>query len=79
MRFPMRRFATLSVFVLATLVMGCASSRQAPRVTFLGDGVLKSPTAAEAEAYCRNFGAPMRFLNTKGPGTPEGEVTYRCD
>jgi hypothetical protein len=48
-------------------------------VTFLGDGVLKSPTAAEAEAYCRNFGAPMRVLDTNGPGTPEGEVTYRCD
>jgi hypothetical protein len=78
MRFPMRRFTTFSVFVLAALVMGCAS-RSAPRVTFQGDGVFKSPTAAEAEAYCRNFGAPMRFLNTKGPGTPEGEVTYRCD
>jgi hypothetical protein len=78
MRFPMRRFTTLSVFVLAALVMGCAS-RSAPRVTWLGDGVFKSPTEAEAEAYCRNFGAPMRFLDTKGPGPREGEVTYRCD
>lgn len=78
MRFLMRRFTTFSVFVFVALVAGCAS-RSAPRVTFLGDGVLKSPTAAEAEAYCRNFGAPMRFLDTKGPGTPQGEVTYRCD
>lgn len=45
----------------------------------LGDGVLKSPTAQEAEAYCRNFGAPMRFLVFKGPGVPAGEVTFRCD
>lgn len=80
MTFPPRRFAVLSVFVLAALVVGCASStRAAPRVTRLGDGVFKSPNAQEAEAYCRNFGAPMRFLDFKGPGVPVGEVTYRCD
>jgi hypothetical protein len=74
----MRRFTAFSVLVLTALVAGCAS-RSAPGVTFLGDGVLKSPSAKEAEAYCRNFGAPMRFLNTEGPGDPVGEVTYRCD
>lgn len=78
MRFPMRPFATLSLLTLAAIAAGCAS-RPAPRVTWLGDGVFKSPTAQEAEAYCRNFGAPMRFLDAKGPGTPTGEVTYRCD
>ncbi|HEY2257867.1 MAG TPA: hypothetical protein VGI11_19695 [Variovorax sp.] len=45
----------------------------------LGDGVFKSPTAQEAEAYCRNFGAPLRFIDPKGPGEPQGEVIYRCD
>ncbi|MDM0106284.1 hypothetical protein QTH97_15160 [Variovorax sp. J22R24] len=78
MSFPMRRLATLSILILATLVAACAS-RSAPRVTWLGDGVFKSPTAQEAEAYCRNFGAPMRFVGPKGPGVPTGEVTYRCD
>ncbi|MDM0001473.1 hypothetical protein QTI24_22910 [Variovorax sp. J22P240] len=74
----MHRFAPLSILILVTLVAGCAS-RSAPRVTWLGDGVFKSPTAQEAEAYCRNFGAPMRFLGPKAPGVPTGEVTYRCD
>ncbi|MDM0074891.1 hypothetical protein QTH90_10900 [Variovorax sp. J2P1-59] len=78
MPFPIRRFATLLILILTALVAGCAS-RTAPRVTWLGDGVFKSPTAQEAEAYCRNFGAPMRFLDPKGPGVPAGEVTYRCD
>ncbi len=73
-----RRLAVLSAVMLAGAVAGCAS-RPAPRVTMLGDGVLKSPTAQEAEAYCRNFGAPMRFLDFKGPGVPAGEVTFRCD
>ena len=73
-----RRLAVLSAVMLAGVTAGCAS-RPAPRVTMLGDGVLKSPTAQEAEAYCRNFGAPMRFLNFNGPGVPAGEVTFRCD
>ncbi|MDM0036515.1 hypothetical protein QTI33_30580 [Variovorax sp. J22P271] len=50
-----------------------------PRVTRLGDGVFQSPSAQDAEAYCRNFGAPMRFLGAPGAGGPAGEVTYRCD
>jgi hypothetical protein len=60
------------------LAAGCAS-RPVPRVTRLGDGVFKSPTAQDAEAYCRNFGAPTRFLDRAGAGVPSGEVTYRCD
>jgi hypothetical protein len=60
------------------LAAGCAS-RPVPQVTRLGDGVFKSPTAQDAEAYCRNFGAPMRFLDGPGTGVPAGEVTYRCD
>lgn len=72
------RLAALSALILAGVVAGCAT-RPAPRVTMLGDGVLKSPSAQEAEAYCRNFGAPMRFLDFKGPGVPAGEVTFRCD
>lgn len=74
----MRRFTALSILILAALAAGCAS-RSAPRVTWLGDGVFKSPTAQDAEAYCRNFGAPLRYLNHAGPGNPTGEVTYRCD
>jgi hypothetical protein len=60
------------------LAAGCAS-RPVPRVTRLGDGVFKSPTAQDAEAYCRNFGAPMRFLEPRPPAVPAGEVTFRCD
>jgi len=65
------------------LAAGCAS-RPVPRVTRLGDGVFKSPTAQDAEAYCRNFGAPMRFLANQGAEDPakrvsECEVFYRCD
>ena len=75
----MRHFAPLSILILAALVAGCASSRSAPRVTWLGDGVFKSPTAQEAEAYCRNFGAPMRYLDPKLKPGPDTEVTYRCD
>jgi hypothetical protein len=46
--------------------------------------VFKSPSAQDAEKYCRNFGAPMRYLNAAGseiPATdvPAGEVVYRCD
>lgn len=60
------------------LCAGCAS-RPAPRVTRLGDGVFKSPTAQDAESYCRNFGAPLRFLDAGAPGAPAGEVVFRCD
>ncbi|KIQ32778.1 hypothetical protein RT97_11885 [Variovorax paradoxus] len=78
----MRRFPALLALLSATLVIaGCAaSSRPAPRVSFLGDGVFKSPTAQDAEAYCRNFGAPLRYLDPKAARVaPQGEVTYRCD
>jgi len=48
-------------------------------VVMLGDGVLRSPSAQEAEAYCRNFGAPLRFIGVPRDKVPQGEVTYRCD
>ncbi|MEJ7687392.1 MAG: hypothetical protein WKG52_10575 [Variovorax sp.] len=75
----MRPFTATSILALAAaaLVGGCAA-RAAPRVTRLGDGVFKSPTVQEAEAYCRNFGAPMRLLNVRHR-VPAGEVSYRCD
>jgi hypothetical protein len=83
MRFPMRRSPALSAFFvlpLAALVLAGCAARPAPRVTWLGDGVFKSPSPQDAEAYCRNFGAPMRYLDPKGPRAPVvGEVTYRCD
>jgi hypothetical protein len=78
MRLPMRRSLTLCLLVPAAFVAGCAS-KPAPRVTWLGDGVFQSPSAQDAEAYCRNFGAPMRFLDPKTARAPQGEVTYRCD
>lgn len=79
----MRRFTALFVLVATALAAGCVS-RPAPRVTFLNDGVLKSPSAQDAENYCRNFGAPMRFLSAAGSEIPAaqipaGEVIYRCD
>ena len=80
----MRSFISPSVLVLAAaLAAGCVT-RTAPRYTPLGNGVFKSPTAQDAENYCRNFGAPMRFLANHGGETPAkgvttGEVVYRCD
>ncbi len=74
----MRLFAPTFILILAVVATGCAL-RPAPRVTWLGDGVFKSPTVQEAEAYCRNFGAPMRFVGAKQSGVPAGEVTFRCD
>ena len=83
MRLPMRRSPALFAFFalpLAALVLAGCAARPAPRVTWLGDGVFKSPSPQDAEAYCRNFGAPMRYLDPKGPRAPVvGEVTYRCD
>jgi hypothetical protein len=74
----MRPFSIACGLALAALVAGCAS-RPAPRVVQLGDGVFKSPTEQEAQAYCRSFGAPMRFLEPRPPGAPAGEVRFRCD
>ena len=83
-RFPMRRSLTLCLLVPAALLAAACASGPAPRVSWLGDGVFKSPTVQEAEAYCRNFGAPMRFLSSTlsevpAEGVPAGEVVYRCD
>ena len=74
----MRRFAAVSVLVPALLIGAGCVSRPAPRVTFLADGVFKSPTAQDAENYCRNFRAPMRFLSCTvsevlGESVPAGE------
>lgn len=75
----MRHRATpLILLALAAVLAGCAT-RTAPRVTMLGDGVLHSPSPEEAEAYCRNFGAPLRFVPPTIEPAPKGEVTYRCD
>lgn len=76
-------FSVLVLAALAALAAGCVT-RTAPRYTSLGDGVYKSPTAQDAENYCRNFGAPMRYLANQGTenpaqGVPAGEVVYRCD
>ncbi len=84
MKAPMQRSAFLCALLPVALLAGCASG-PAPRVTWLGDGVFKSPTPQDAEKYCGNFGAPMRYLSaekseipvTENPKT--GEVVYRCD
>ncbi|MBD9666459.1 hypothetical protein IB278_21010 [Variovorax sp. VRV01] len=77
----MRRSLILCLPVPAALLVAACASGPAPRVSWLGDGVFESPTVQEAEAYCRNFGAPMRFLDPKAAatGAPAGEVSYRCD
>lgn len=75
----MRRTLPALVLALSTsLLFGCAQ-RAVPRVDRLGDGVFKSPTAEEAEAYCRNFGAPTRFIDPVKPGPGTTSITYRCD
>jgi len=73
------RAIPLLLLALAAVLAGCASARIAPRVTMLGDGVLRSPSPEEAEAYCRNFGAPLRYVPPTVEPAPKGEVTYRCD
>ena len=70
--------ALVLLLALAAVLAGCAT-RTAPRVTMLGDGVLRSPSPEEAEAYCRNFGAPLRFVPPTIEPAPKGEVAYRCD
>lgn len=75
-----RSSVLLALVPAALLIAGCATSQSAPRVTRLGDGLFKSPTVRDAEAYCRNFGAPLRYLDPKAAArAPESEVTYRCD
>ncbi|MEJ8857269.1 hypothetical protein WKW79_22020 [Variovorax robiniae] len=69
------RCLALAMVVVAA---GCASG-PAPRVTRMGDGVFTSPSMQEAEAYCRNFGAPMRLTNPKLKPAPGTDVSFRCD
>jgi hypothetical protein len=79
---PMPRPSSFFALALAAalLAAGCAAPRTAPRVVFLADGVFKSPTTQDAEAYCRNFGAPMRYLDPEAAArAPGAEVSYRCD
>jgi hypothetical protein len=78
MHFPMPFVTRCLALAIAALAAGCASG-PAPRVTRLGDGVFTSPTLQEAEAYCRNFGAPMRLNNPKVKPAPGAEVSFRCD
>jgi hypothetical protein len=74
---PHRAFA-LAPFCALLLAAGCAS-RPVPRVERLGDGVFRSPTEQEAEAYCRNFGAPMRFITDERKDALKDGFMYRCD
>jgi len=78
----MQRLTTPSLLLacaaFSALAAGCAL-HPIPRVARLGDGVYQSPTLQEAEAYCRNFGAPMRFWGPKRLPTQTGDVTFRCD
>jgi hypothetical protein len=79
-RLPSAAFLTFSALAWAALAAGCAGLQRAvPRVDRLGDGVFKSPTAEEAETYCRNFGAPTRFIDPVKPLPTTASVTYRCD
>jgi hypothetical protein len=74
-----RRCALAGALALAALLVGGCAARSAPRVVFLGDGVFGSPTTQEAEAYCRNFGAPIRFIDADTGRAPAGPLRYRCD
>lgn len=83
MKATMQRALFAGALASMALLAGCETG-PIPRATRLGDGVYKSPTAQEAEKYCSNFGAPMRYLNAEksevaATGIPAGEVVYRCD
>lgn len=70
-------FATLApAFALLT---GCVMPPTAG-VVRLYDGVLKAPDEAEAMAFCRIDGAPIRFLTEpRGDALPKDGVLFRCD
>lgn len=49
-------------------------------VVRLYDGVLKAPDEAQAMAFCRIDGAPIRFLTeARGDALPKDGVLFRCD
>lgn len=49
-------------------------------VVRLYDGVLKAPDEAQAMAFCRIDGAPIRFLTEpRGDALPTDGVLFRCD
>jgi hypothetical protein len=78
-RFATHRLPRFTPLLAALAVLAGCATGPAPRVTRMGDGVFTSPTLQEAEAYCRNFGAPMRLANPRVKPAPGAEVAFRCD
>ncbi|MDQ8000466.1 MAG: hypothetical protein REU00_11305 [Pseudomonadota bacterium] len=61
------------------LLAGCAMPPTSG-VVRLYDGVLKAPDEAQAMAFCRIDGAPIRFLTEpRGDALPTDGVLFRCD
>ncbi|MET0541800.1 MAG: hypothetical protein ABWZ88_08595 [Variovorax sp.] len=80
----MRQTISSSLLLLtlaaSACIAGCTTSpRTVPQVTRMGDGVFKAPDAKDAEAYCRNFGEPTRFMGGSATPRPGVEVVFRCD
>lgn len=64
---------------LAASLVACAVPPTSG-VVRLYDGVLKAPDEAQAMAFCRIDGAPIRFLTeARGDALPKDGVLFRCD
>ncbi|MDI3380275.1 hypothetical protein ACFPPF_10460 [Xenophilus aerolatus] len=64
---------------LAALLTGCAMPPTSG-VVRLYDGVFKARDEAQAMAFCRIDGAPIRFLTEpRGDALPGDGVLFRCD
>jgi len=66
---------TTLALLLSLSFAGCAVAPTSG-VERLGDGVMRSRTAAQAELFCRTTGDPTRLLTA--PDAPDG-VVFRCD
>lgn len=74
----LRRTAIACLLPLA-LCAACALP-PASGVVRLYDGVFKAADEAQAMAYCRIDGAPIRFLTEpRGDALPKDGVLFRCD
>jgi hemolysin-activating ACP:hemolysin acyltransferase len=74
----MRPLLPALAFLTLAAMAGCTTP--VTGVVRLYDGILRAADAAQAEAYCRKDGNPIRFLEAAdAPNTPGRGVLFRCD